>query len=159
MPGMSASEPLSLLATAQQAINAMQARLASRRGTRHALAMELSQNLELLRLGLHLHARPCEVVNQLQDTAYRQAVTAGYRFKRLNRSKIGPKSTGNQPALRRYHGWSTERLLDNVYHKITQLKQLCALSDIDSRVNFEARLRNLFQLMAVLAIHLGNGKD
>jgi len=156
---MSVSDPVSLLAGAQQAINALQARLASRRGTRHALAMELSQNLELLRLGLHLHARPCEVISQLQDDAYQQALTGGYRFNRLNRAKIGPKSTANKPALRRYHGWSTERLLDNVYHKITHLKQLCALTGVDDSVNFQARLRNLFQLMAVLAIHVGSGKE
>jgi hypothetical protein len=156
---MSAADPLSLLATAQQTINALQARLATRRGTRHALAMEISQNLELLRLGLHLQAQPCEVIDQLQDSAYRQALAAGYRFNRLNRSRIASRSTANTPALRRYHGWSTERLVDNIYHKIKQLKQLCALPSVSHSVDLDARLRNLFRLMAVLAIHVGSNKE
>ncbi len=153
------AEPLSWLAGAQRVINDLQARLASRRGMRHALVMELSQNLELLRLGLHLQAQPCEVIAQLQDAAYRQALAAGFRFNRLSRAKISVKSTGNKPALRRYHGWSTTRLVDNIYHKITHLKQLCALSNTGSAINFHTRLQNLFYLLAVLALHIGSDRE
>ncbi len=156
---MSATDSLSLVTSAQQAIHALQVRLANQRGLRHALVMEIAQNLELLRQGLLLKAQPCEVIAQLQDAAYRQALASGFRFNRLSRAKISAKSTANKPALRRYHGWSTTRLTDNIYHKITHLKQLCALSNTGSAINFHTRLQNLFHLLAVLALHIGSDRE
>lgn len=98
---------------------------------------------------------PRELIPKLKEDAFRTALAQGFNFNTLTRSKISAASTKDIPQLRAYHGWSTQKLFESVYAKITTLKHAATLRSTRKPVRIGVRLINVFKLMVVLAHHIG----
>jgi hypothetical protein len=79
----------------------------------------------------------------------------GLNFNALKRSKIGQKSTKNKPVLKKYHGWDTQRVFENAYQKVATLKHAVSIKNSKQPMRIGVRLNNVFELMIMLAIHIG----
>jgi hypothetical protein len=125
------------------------------RGFKRTVAIELQENIELVRLYVTSGAEPRELISKLKEDAFRNALAQGFNFNTLKRSKISAASTRNIPQLRSYHGWSTQKLFESVYTKIATLKHAATLPNGQKPVRIGVRLINVFKLMVVLAHHIG----
>lgn len=125
------------------------------RGFKRTVAIELQENIELVRLYVASGAEPRVLIPKLKEDAFRNALAQGFNFNTLKRSKISATSTRNIPQLRSYHGWSTQRLFESVYTKIATLKHAATLPNSQKPVRIGVRLINVFKLMVVLAHHIG----
>ena len=125
------------------------------RGFKRTVAIELQENIELVRLYVTSGAEPRELIPKLKEDAFRNALAQGFNFNTLKRSKISAASTRNIPQLRSYHGWSTQKLFESVYTKIATLKHAATLPSGQKPVRTGVRLINVFKLMVVLAHHIG----
>lgn len=125
------------------------------RGFKRTVAIELQENIELVRLYVTSGAEPPELIPKLKEDAFRNALAQGFNFNTLKRSKISAASTRNIPQLRSYHGWSTQKLFESVYTKIATLKHAATLPIGQKPVRIGVRLINVFKLMVVLAHHIG----
>ena len=126
------------------------------RGLKRTVAIELKENIALVRLYVASGTDPRELIPKIKEDAFRNALTQGFNFNTLKRSKISAASTGNIPQLRAYHGWSTQTLFENVYAKIATLKHAATLHNNRKPVRLGVRLINVFKLMVVLAHHIGD---
>ena len=126
------------------------------RGLKRTVAIELKENIALVRLYVASGTDPRELIPKIKEDAFRNALTQGFNFNTLKRSKISAASTGNIPQLRAYHGWSTQTLFENVYAKIATLKHAATLHNNHKPVRLGVRLINVFKLMVVLAHHIGD---
>mgnify|MGYP001824437229 FL=1 len=125
------------------------------RGFKRTVAIELQENIELVRLYVASGAEPRALIPKLKEDAFRNALAQGFNFNTLKRSKISATSTRNIPQLRSYHGWSTQKLFESVYMKIATLKHAATLPNGQKPVRIGVRLINVFKLMVVLAHHIG----
>lgn len=126
------------------------------RGLKRTVAIELKENIALVRLYVASGTDPRELIPKLKEDAFRSALTQGFNFNTLKRSKLSAASTGDIPQLRAYHGWSTQTLFENVYAKIATLKHAATLHNNRKPVRLGVRLINVFKLMVVLAHHIGD---
>lgn len=129
--------------------------ISGNRGFKRTVAIELQENIELVRLYVASGAEPRVLIPKLKEDAFRNALAQGFNFNTLKRSKISATSTRNIPQLRSYHGWSTQRLFESVYTKIATLKHAATLPNGQKPVRIGVRLINVFKLMVVLAHHIG----
>lgn len=125
------------------------------RGLKRTVAIELKENIELVRLYVASGADPHELIPKLKENAFRNALAQGFNFNTLTRRKISAASTKDIPQLRTYHGWSTQKLFESVYAKIATLKHAATLHSTRKPVRIGVRLINVFKLMVVLAHHIG----
>jgi hypothetical protein len=125
------------------------------RGLKRTVAIELKENIELVRLYVESGCDPMELVPLLKEAAFRNALAQGFNFNSLKRAKISAASTKGIPQLRAYHGWSTQKLFESVYEKIATLKHAVNLRNNRKPVRIGVRLTNVFKLMVVLAHHIG----
>ena len=126
------------------------------RGLKRTVVLELKENIELIRLYIKSGADPKEIIPELSDTAFRSALVQGFNFNALKRSKISSNSTLGLPQLRKYHGWETQEVFENIYQKISTLKKAAKLKKTKKPIRLGVRLQNLFKMMVMLAIHIGN---
>lgn len=129
--------------------------ISGNRGFKRTVAIELQENIELVRLYVASGAEPRALIPKLKEDAFRNALAQGFNFNTLKRSKISATSTRNIPQLRSYHGWSTQRLFESVYTKIATLKHAATLPNGQKPVRIGVRLINVFKLMVVLAHQIG----
>jgi hypothetical protein len=125
------------------------------RGLKRTVAIELQENIELVRLYVASGINPRDLIPKLKEDAFRNALAQGFNFKTLKRSKISATSTRDIPQLRTYHGWSTQKLFESVYTKIATLKHAATLPNSQKPARIGVRLINVFKLMVVLAHHIG----
>jgi len=124
------------------------------RGRRRLLVMELSDNLDLLNLVHQGQVGVDQAIPELKDAVYQKLLEESFSFNTLSRRKIAAANARHVAQLRRYQGWPTERLVDNIYRKIRQLKTLKKLKLCDPAVNYKQRLENLRRLLVLLMVHL-----
>ena len=125
------------------------------RGFKRTVAIELKENIELVRLYVESGSDPRQLIPQLKEEAFRNALAQGFNFNALKRSKISAASTKNLPQLKPYHGWSTQKMFESVYEKIATLKHAATLTNSGQPVRIGVRLTNVFKLMVVLVHHIG----
>lgn len=153
---MQANEAFAAVGTTEKVASSLYKWIAGNRGLKRTVAMELQENIELIRLYVESGADPAELVPKIKEDAFRHALAEGFNFNSLKRSKIGPKSTKNKPVLKKYHGWETRRVFENVYQKVATLNQAIAIRNPGKPIRIGVRLNNVFELMVLLAVHIGD---
>ena len=124
------------------------------RGRRRLLVMELSDNLDLLNLVHQNQVDADKAMPELKDAVYQKLTTEGFALNSLSRRKVSAASAMHVPQLNQYSGWTTERLIDNVYRKIRGIKKLQRLKAKGPAINIPRRLENLRRLLVLLLVHL-----
>jgi len=153
---MHANDAFAAVGTTEKVAASLYSLIAGNRGLKRTVAMELQENIELIRLYAESGADPVELIPKIREDAFRRALADGFNFNTLKRSKIGKKSTRNKPVLKKYHGWDTQRVFENVYQKVATLKQAIAIRNPKTPIRIGVRLTNVFELMVLLAVHIGD---
>lgn len=153
---MQPQDVFSAISTTEKVAASLYKWITGNRGLKRTVAIELQENIALVRLYVASGSDPRELIPKLKEDAFRNALTQGFNFNTLQRSKISAASTGDIPQLRIYHGWSTQKLFENIYAKIATLKHAATLYKSRKPVRIGVRLINVFKLMVVLAHHIGD---
>jgi hypothetical protein len=142
------------LTTSEKMLKSVNAALKNSKGHKRAVLRELKENLNLLLLASKNKLPPDKVILKLERKNYLAAADAGFNFKSVKRSALKEKTTRGVPQFRKYIGWSTERLLENVYLKVRQLQDIIDMKVMSQSINLNARLENLTRLMILLLQHI-----
>jgi len=153
---MQANDAFAAVGTTEKVASSLYRWIAGNRGLKRTVVMELRENIELIRLYVECGAEAKELIPKISDDAFRRALAEGLNFNSFKRSKIGPGSTKNKPVLKKYHGWETQRVFENVYQKVSTLKQAIAITNARKPIRIGVRLNNVFELMVLLAVHIGD---
>jgi len=153
---MKVSEISKTVGTVERIASSLQKWIKSSRITKRTVAVELKENIELIRLYVESGADIKKLVPELKDTAYRKALSEGFDFNSFNKDSFDQRTTQKIKQLARYHDWNTQKVFENVYEKIVTLKKSLLISNPKKKVNINLRVKNLFKLMVILAIHIGN---
>ena len=153
---ISPKDAITGIGATEKVVSSLYKLITGNRGFKRTVAIELKENLELIRLYIVSGSETKDLIPQITDTAFRNALAEGFNFNSLNRSKIGSKSTKHVPQLQKYNGWETQRLFENVYQKVATIKHALNIKNSRKEINIDIRLRNIFKLMVVLAIHIGS---
>jgi len=156
---MQAKEAFAALGAAEKIAAALYKWITGNRGTKRTLVMELQENIELIRLYVESDSDPKKLIPKIHEAVFRKALADGFNFNSLQRSAIATRSTQDLPQLRKYHGWETQRVFENVYQKVATLKHAVTITDSKKPVLIGVRLNNVFMLMVMLATHIGGKND
>ncbi len=144
---MQPKEAFRAISTTEKIASSLYKWITGNRGLKRTVAIELKENIELIRLYIESDADPKELIPKINDDAFRNALAAGFNFNSLKRSKIGAKSTKDTPQLKKYHSWETQRVFENVYQKVATLKQAATITNSKKPVRIGVRLNNVFKLI------------
>lgn len=153
---MQPTDAFAAISTSEKIASSLYKWISGNRGLKRTVVLELKENIELIRLYIKSGADPKEIIPELSDTAFRSALVQGFNFNALKRSKISSKSTLGLPQLNKYHGWETQEVFENIYQKVSTLKKAARLKKTKKPIRLGIRLQNLFRMMVMLAIHIGN---
>jgi len=64
------------------------------------------------------------------------------------------KTIRKVPQFKKYVGWSTERLLENIYVKVKQLQTIVEMEGGKKNANLDLRAKYLLRLMILLLSHI-----
>ncbi len=128
-----------------------QAKYRARRSSQNRLQVELQHNLAFLREGLRERLAARKIIEGLESQQYAEAGKQGLDLNSLQKKRLAPATYGTIREFARYHGWTTERLVETVYERIVTLKKLAAGG---ASVDLDTRLRNLFKLLMLLLAHI-----
>jgi len=143
--------PMSIIQDLYNVYDKEHAKLRAQRSSTNRLLIEIRQNLAFLREGLREGLPQAAIVNALEDAEYRAAGKQGTKLAALQRRPLAASTYAGVREFDRYRGWDTERLIANVYERITTLKKLAAGS---AQVDLHARLVTLFKFLMVVLAHL-----
>jgi hypothetical protein len=153
---MQPTDAFAAISTTDKIASSLYKWITGNRGLKRTVALEMRENIELIRLYIKSGADPKEIIPRLRDDSFRKALASGFNFNALKRSKISSRSTQNVPQLRKYHGWSTQEVFENVNMKVSTLKHANELTVNRKPIRLGVRLHNLFKMMVMLANHIGN---
>lgn len=129
--------------------------ISGNRGFKSSVALELQENIEIIRLYVETKAGFRSLIPNLKEEAFRKALAEGFNFNSLNRGKIDSKSTMGLRQLEKYHGWETGKVIENIYTKIAVLKRAVEISDNKAPLRLGVRLQNLFKMLIMVTNHIG----
>jgi len=124
------------------------------RGHKRTVLLELKENMDLLLLARSWALPPHRVIKKLERKYYMAALEAGFNLNSLKRGGLKEKTTRQVPQFRCYIGWSTERLFENVYRKLKQLKDIVEMDGEKRRIDIRARTVNLLKMTTLLLTHI-----
>lgn len=142
------------LMTTEKMAKSVNAILKNTKGHKRAVLRELRENLNLLLLARKNQLLSDKVISKLERKNYLAASDAGFNFKLIKRSSLKEKTTRDVPQFKKYIGWSTERLLENIYLKVKQLQDIIEMQVTFKSLNLNTRLENLTRLMILFLQHL-----
>jgi hypothetical protein len=142
------------LTTTEKIAHSVNAILKNAKGHKRAVLRELKENLNLLLLARKNQLPSDKVISKLERKNYLAASDAGFNFKSIKRSSLKQKTTRDVPQFKKYIGWSTERLLENIYLKVKQLKDIIDMQMVSKNLDLNTRLENLTRLMILLLQHI-----
>ncbi|TQO57442.1 hypothetical protein FLM08_18150 [Vibrio cholerae] len=148
-------EEFAAISTAEKVAQSLYKWIAGNRGLKRTVAVELQENIELIRLYVETESGYGQLIPKLKDNAYRSALSEGFNFNSLKRSKIDSQSTKGQKQLEIYHGWETQKVFENIYSKITAVKEAIEIKDNKKPLRLGVRLHNIFKLSVMLSNHIG----
>jgi hypothetical protein len=128
--------------------------LKNSRGHKRAILREMQENINLLFLAKNRQLPAGKVIEKLERRNYLAAADAGFNFKLIKRSALKKETVKDVPQFKKYIGWSTERLLENIYLKVKQLQDIAAIDPEQKSLNLQIRLENLLRLMMLLLQHV-----
>lgn len=142
------------LTTTEKVAKTVDSIVRNTRGHKRAVLRELQENIQLLLLVRNKEFAPEKVIPRLERKNYLSAADAGFNFKQIKRSVLKDKTIRDVPQFRKYVGWTTERLLENIYIKVKQLQNIVEMSSDQNKVNLELRSKYLLRLMILLLHHI-----
>ncbi|MDC5842030.1 hypothetical protein OPW33_22145 [Vibrio europaeus] len=152
---MQAKEAFEAASSAEKVASSLYKWIAGNRGLKRTVAVELQENIELIRLYVETSSGYEQLIPQIKESAYRNALQQGFNFNSLNRSKIDAASTKGIKQLERYHGWETQQVIESIYAKISAIKAAIKIKDNAKPLRLGVRLHNIFKLLVMLSNHIG----
>lgn len=128
--------------------------LKNSKGHKRAILREMQENIQLLFLARNQQLPARKVIKKLERKNYLAAADAGFNFKLIKRSRLTNKTIKEVPQFKKYVGWSTEQLLENIYLKVKQLQDMADLDSEQKSLNLQVRLENLLRLMLLFMTHV-----
>lgn len=127
------------------------ARYEANASSKNAVLRELSDNLSFLREGLKEKLEPMKIISGLEKGQYTKANDSGFNFNTLQKKSLSLTTCGGIKEFERYKGWSTGKLIKNVYLRLSTLgKLISSKTDIDAG----SRLMYLFKFMLLVMAHI-----
>jgi hypothetical protein len=151
---MDFSQAFSTILSAEKLAKSVDTVLKNSKGHKRAILRELQENVNLLFLAKNNQLPAKKVIEKLERKNYLAAADAGFNFKLIKRSALKKETVKDVPQFKKYIGWSTERLLENIYLKVKQLQDMAALDPDQKTLNLQIRLENLLRLMLLLLQHM-----
>ena len=124
------------------------------RGHKRAVLRELQENISLLLLVRTGQFPAHKVIPRLERKQYLAAADGGFNFRQIKRPSLREKTIRQVPQFKKYVGWSTERMLENIYIKVKQLQTIVEMERGRKNVNLELRTKYLLRLMILLLSHI-----
>ncbi|MBI9096861.1 MAG: hypothetical protein JEY91_00215 [Spirochaetaceae bacterium] len=115
---------------------------------------EIHENLDLITLWENNDFPIDKVIEKLSFRNYEKSQLDNFNFNSIKKSHLKEQTTRNVPQFRKYIGWSTEKLFENLYRKIKLLKVIIEMDSDNKKVNKSMRLRNIYKLMILILFHI-----
>jgi hypothetical protein len=151
---MELKEFLSLFQNAADAIELVIHLVRGNRGIKRQVLLEMQQNLATIQLYLENDLPIDKVIADLSVEKLKNGFDSGFSFNSFKRENIAAEATAQIPFFEKYIGWTTEQLFENIYLKISELKQLVRLDPDNPNLRKSVRLINIFKLIKLLLIHI-----
>jgi hypothetical protein len=145
------------LSTTEKVANNISSVIKNSRGHKRAVLRELHENLDLLLMIREKSASLEKVIPKLSLKYYIAAADSGFNFKQIKRGSLKEKTTCGVRQFKKYIGWSTERLFENIYLKVKYLQNFLELKSDMSDINFEMRVEYLTRMMILFFQHIRTG--
>ena len=126
------------------------------RGRKRMVLLELRSNVNLVRLFFEAETPIDRVVAKLKTDHLGQALESDFSFRSIKGRRVSAETVGGAAQLKPYVGWSTERLCEQIYLKIRELKDIVEIDPDNPKVRKSVRLSNLLKLMLLLLRHVAN---
>ena len=128
----------------------------SAKGHKRKILLELQENIDVTRLWKDNEFSADKVALKLGRKNYDAAVSDDFKFNTIKSSNLRKATTKNVPQFQKYVGWSTEKLVDNLYRKIKIIKNIVEMEADNNNVDKDARLGNIYKIMILLAHHINS---
>ncbi len=142
------------IGTAASAVRTAKSLATSRKGAERSFLLSVQQNIQLLEEFRKNELSAEKLIPELETRAFAELYGTSYRFTRLQRNKVSAKSTSNIRSLKRYEGWDTEKLVVNIFTKITHLQKIIRIGYPEGKYDMPRRLLNLLGLFILLTRHI-----
>ena len=126
----------------------------SAKGHKRKILLELQENIELISLWKNRNFPIDKVILKLKRTRYHAAVEEDFNIDSVQSASLKKAATKDVPLFQKYVGWSTEKLLNNLYQKIDNLKHIVDMDSENKHVNKGARLHNIYKMSILLVHHI-----
>jgi hypothetical protein len=151
---MDFSQAFGTIRSAEKLAKSVDTVLKNSKGHKRAILRELQENINLLFLVQNNQLPPGKVIEKLERKNYLAAADAGFNFKLIKRSALKEETVKDVPQFKKYIGWSTERMLENIYLKVKQLQDIVVIDPEQKTLNLQIRLENLLRFMLLLIQHM-----
>ena len=128
--------------------------LKSAKGHKRKILLELQENIDVIYLWKDKGFPVDKVVLKLERKYYDSAVSDNFTFNSIKSTALKKSTTKDVPQFQKYVGWSTEKLLDNLYRKIKLLKNSVDIDAYNKEINKNARLGNIYKMIILLVHHI-----
>ncbi|MDH5396205.1 MAG: hypothetical protein OEW97_08000 [Gammaproteobacteria bacterium] len=132
------------------------AALKDAKGHKRKILLELQENIDLIYLWKNKDFPIDKIINKLERKHYDLAVSENFNINSIKKSVLLKSTTKDVPQFQKYIGWSTEKLLDNLYRKIKQLKDIVEMDSTNTKINKSTRLDNINKNMILIIIHISH---
>ena len=123
-------------------------------GHTKAILRELERNIDLINLWRKSKFDLDTVIQKLEMTRFESAEAAHFNLNEIKSRKLTKTTTKNVPQYAKYIGWSTEKILSNIYRKIFVLKRIVEIDKDNENINKEVRLTNIYKLILLFVLHV-----
>ena len=130
-------------------------RAANSKGMERGLILEMRANAELIQLYLDGDGDLDNMIRQLEIDKLEEALNSDFKFTTIKRGKVSEESTGDIAFFKKYIGWTTEELFENLFLKIEVLKKFVEMGPETFRIRKNVRLINVLKLIKLIIIHIG----
>jgi hypothetical protein len=150
---------LSTVSNIAKAIQLIDDLIRSRRGHKRMLLIEMKQNLSTITLFTERGAPIDRVILALRTEKLKELLASNFNFNSIQKSKVTLETTGNVPFYTPYIGWTTDKLFENIYLKITDLQAVVNIDPENPNIRKSVRLINILKLIKLLLVHIhGHGQ-
>jgi len=117
------------------------------------LFIELRDNLNVFNNGFLNESPYDNIIDLLNNSAIQQAIKENFSFKKLKPGALEDRHIKDD-RNKKYKGWTTEKLIDKIDEKITELKNIKKLNNgsvTKAKNNIPMMMSNLYYRMKLLA--------
>jgi hypothetical protein len=130
--------------------------LKSAKGHKRKILLELQNNLDVLQLWKQKNFPIDSVISKLERKHYDYAVEENFNFNTIKIKSLKETTTKGVPQFQKYVGWSTEKLIDNMYRKIKILSDIIEIDTDNDKIKKSVRLINIYKIMFLIIHHINS---